>query len=129
MSYKVCSTPGCPRLIDHGARCTECQRRKDRERRTKGNPYSNARHRRFRRKVLSRDPYCVCPGDTQAGGCGGHEGLCGKPSTVADHFPYERSELVDMHKDPNDPQYGRGLCEACHNSKTAKTRPFGFRET
>lgn len=128
MPWKVCSTPGCPHLIDHGSKCDRCRKQSERERRPKGNPYSNTGHRRFRRAVLARDPYCTCPGDTSLGGCGRHQGLCGRPSTVADHYPHERSELIEMRLDPNDPRFGRGLCAACHNTKTAKTRPFGFRD-
>lgn len=128
MSWKVCSTPGCPNLIDHGSKCASCSKAAERKRRPRGNPYSNPGHRRFRREVLARDPLCVCPGAIGLGGCGRHEGLCGNPSSVADHYPYERGELIEMGRNPDDPEFGRGLCKACHDRKTAKTRPFGFRE-
>ncbi|MEU6709988.1 hypothetical protein ABZ897_00800 [Nonomuraea sp. NPDC046802] len=41
------------------------------------------------------------------------------PSTVADHHPLSRRELVARGLDPDDPQYGRGLCTSCHGKETA----------
>lgn len=35
-----------------------------------------------------------------------------------------RKELVEAGLDPNEPDYGRALCESCHNSHTAKTQGF-----
>lgn len=65
--------------------------------------YDDVHERRFRQPVLRKHP--VCP--------------CGEPSVHADHFPIERRELVKMGLDPNDPQYGRGLCARCHSRYTA----------
>lgn len=128
MSWRVCSTPGCPNLIETPARkCDACARAQRDRARTRGhNPYGTKGHQSFRRQVLARDPYCTCPGDSGRGGCGKHHGLCGKPSTIADHYPYERTELIDMRLNPNDPKFGRGLCKQCHDVKTGKTRPAGF---
>lgn len=119
--WKVCSTPGCPNLINNGSKCTTCQRKQDRERRPQGNPYHTKGHQTFRKQVLARDPLCTCTGD-----CGTHQGLCAKPSTVADHYPTERIDLITQGLNPNDPQYGRGICTTCHNRKTARTKPAGF---
>ncbi|WP_284294541.1 hypothetical protein [Luteimicrobium album] len=47
-------------------------------------------------------------------------------ATVADHYPTERRDLVDMGLDPDDPARGRGLCKPCHDKKTARTMPGGF---
>lgn len=38
---------------------------------------------------------------------------------MADHYPTDRRDLVKMGLNPNDPKYGRGLCERCHNRYTA----------
>lgn len=123
--YKVCSTSGCPHLVSSGSLCDECRKAKD-KRRTRGrNPYTSKAHRLARARVLARDPRCVCPGDGPDG-CGRHHGLCGAPSTIADHWPIERIELVEAGLDPNDPQRMRGLCKRCHDSKTARTKPSGF---
>lgn len=123
--YKVCSTSGCPHLVSSGSLCHECRKAKD-KRRTRGrNPYTSKAHRLARARVLARDPRCVCPGDGPDG-CGRHHGLCGAPSTIADHWPIERIELVEAGLDPNDPQRMRGLCKRCHDSKTARTKPSGF---
>lgn len=81
------------------------------------NPYATVGHRRFRAAVLARDPRCVCMGE-----CGRHEGICGRPATVADHFPRERIEIIQDGDDPDNPAYGRGVCVVCHNAKTARTR-------
>ena len=123
--YKVCSTSGCPHLVSSGSLCDECRKAKD-KRRTRGrNPYTSKAHRLARARVLARDPRCVCPGDGPDG-CGRHHGLCGAPSTIADHWPIERIELVEAGLDPNDPQRMRGLCKRCHDSKTARTTHTGF---
>lgn len=113
MSWRVCSTPGCPNLIETPARkCDACTRAQRDRTRTRGrNPYNTKGHQSFRRQVLARDPYCTCPGDPEHGGCGKHKGLCGKPSTIADHYPYERIELIDMRLNPNDRSSDRGLCQ------------------
>lgn len=47
-------------------------------------------------------------------------------STVADHYPHSRRELIDMHMNPNDPQFGRGLCHQCHSTETAQHQPGGW---
>lgn len=125
LMYKVCSTSGCPHLVSSGSLCDECRKAKG-KRRTRGrNPYTSKAHRLARARVLARDPRCVCPGDGPDG-CGRHHGLCGAPSTIADHWPIERIELVEAGLDPNDPQRMRGLCKRCHDSKTARTKPSGF---
>ena len=119
--YKVCSTSGCPNLVESGGLCGKCRRAKDAKRSRRSNPYNSRAHRAARQRVLARDPYCVCVGQ-----CGRHKGMCGAPSTVADHYPYERVDLVEMHEDPNDPNWMRGICKPCHDSKTGRTKPSGF---
>ncbi|MEN2423029.1 holin [Streptomyces rimosus] len=59
----------------------------------------------FRAPVLRRDPVCVVCGDA--------------PSTHADHWPRSRKQLLAQGLDPNDSQYGRGLCASCHYRETA----------
>lgn len=123
--YKVCSTSGCPHLVSSGSLCDECRKAKDKRRSRGRNPYTSKAHRLARARVLARDPRCVCPGDGPDG-CGRHHGLCGAPSTIADHWPLERVELIEAGLDPNDPTRMRGLCKRCHDSKTARTKPSGF---
>ena len=125
LMYKVCSTSGCPHLVSSGSLCDECRKAKDKRRSRGRNPYTSKAHRFARARVLARDPRCVCPGDGPDG-CGRHHGLCGAPSTIADHWPLERVELVEAGLDPNDPTRMRGLCKRCHDSKTARTKPSGF---
>lgn len=110
----VCSQPGCPNTTPSGrSRCTDCDRAADRARGTAAQRGYDSKHRkRFRTDVLRRDPICV---------------LCGlEPSTVADHYPRSRRELIDAGLDPNDPQYGRGLGKRCHDRETAKHQPGGW---
>ena len=114
MSMRVCSTPGCPTLHSHTGKCPKCKAKAARERRPHGNPYTTAGHRTFRRLVLTRDPICV---------------ICrAAHSTVADHYPIERVDLVADGLDPNDPQHGRGLCKRCHDKHTARSKPSGWNE-
>lgn len=110
---RVCNVPGCPTLFDgDGGRCPT-HATQARRARVDNKVYSTREHRDFRTLVLQRDPICVTPG-------------CANPSTVADHHPCTRRELVAAHLNPNDPQYGRGLCAMHHNAHTARTSPGGW---
>jgi len=113
MSMRVCSQPGCGTLIPKPGRCPVHHKAADRKHWQKTRAYNTAGHRRrFRPGVLSRDPICV---------------LCReRPSVVADHYPYGRDELIAMGKDPDDPQYGRGLCRECDKPQTASRQPGGW---
>lgn len=122
MAYRACPTSGCPELLQPGERCARCRAGQDKARRPDGNPYATRGHQGFREAVLATHPRCVCPGD-----CGTtHNGWCGKPSTIADHYPTERRDLVAQGLDPNDPARGRGLCVQCHNAGTARRTPGGW---
>lgn len=109
----VCNRFGCSTPVPQGqGRCDACRAEAERRRRPGGNPYASAGHLRFREAVLRRDEICV---------------VCEiRVATHADHFPLERVELIELGKNPNDPAYGRGLCEDCHNRHTAATRPGGW---
>lgn len=113
MPYRVCSTPGCPTLHEGTGRCAACEAKAERKRRPKGNPYNTPGHRAFREAVLARNPWCsTC-----------HT----SPSTVADHWPDERRDLVNAGLDPDEPSRGRGLCKKCHDRHTAATSRGGWR--
>lgn len=114
MALKPCSTPGCPTLVPKGrSRCDTCTTTADKARGTAAQRgYTSRGHRTFRDAVLARDPICK---------------LCyRRPSTVADHYPLSRRELVDAGLNPNDPTRGRGLCKPCHDTETAKHQPGGW---
>ena len=105
--------PGCGTLTDQ-ARCDAHRRAVEQARGSSTQRgYSSARHRRFRRLVLKRDPVCV---------------LCGAVATVADHYPTSRRDLVAADLDPDDPTRGRGLCHRCHSVETAKHQPGGWHQ-
>lgn len=110
---RVCSVHGCPNLYPEGegTRCAH-HRRQARRQRTDNAVYNTKEHLAFRAAVLARDPVCT---DCRAA-----------LSTIADHFPLTRRELVTQNLDPNDPKHGRGLCTTCHNSHTARTTPGGW---
>jgi 5-methylcytosine-specific restriction enzyme A len=114
-AMKPCSTAGCPELVEHGtSRCEDCAAQADRRRGTATERGYNSRgHRRFRRKVLERDPICVIDD-------------CMAPATIADHWPLSRRELIDRQLDPNNPGAGRGLCKRHHDAETAKHQPGGW---
>lgn len=120
-------------------RCTKCRRRHDgvglcpacaREREKasdarRGTPaqrgYGDAHRKRFRKRVLRRDPFCVCSDRSH-----GHSGMCGQIASRADHFPLSRRELVEKGLDPNNPEHGRGLCASCDSKQTAQRQPGGW---
>lgn len=105
MGMRVCSVAGCPAIYeDTESRCSSCKS-VARAKRTDNAVYSSRGHRAFRAAVLERDPICVICNAAEA--------------TVADHYPMGRRELVEYGADPNDPDYGRGLCHRCHSTETA----------
>ncbi|CAM4400224.1 hypothetical protein NORO109296_26945 [Nocardiopsis rhodophaea] len=113
-----CKTPGCPNMARPGKpTCTQCRTRYNRDlRQRRGNRdqqgYSTGHRQRFRTGVLTRDRICT---------------LCKKATaTEADHHPLDRKTLVKMGLDPDDPEHGRGLCQSCHNSETARLQPGGW---
>lgn len=115
MSLRVCAVPGCPTLTP-GGRCPAHAKASDRARGTASQRgYTSKGHRRtFREQVLARDPICK---------------VCRKArSTVADHYPVSRRDLIAQGLDPNDPKHGRGLCDTCHNRETAQHQPGGWND-
>jgi 5-methylcytosine-specific restriction enzyme A len=118
---RICPTPGCPNITT-GGRCDTHQRQADQARGTATERgYTSRGHQRFRRTVLRRDPTCVCV-DTSHD----HPAPCSAQSTVADHYPRSRRELVAAGANPDDPAHGRGICTPCHNRRTAADQPGGW---
>lgn len=115
---------GCPNTVPHGvSRCPTCTTQADRARGTRHERGYDYKHETlFRPAVLKNDPLCVCTTEGH-----GHTGQCRIPSTVADHYPRSRRELVALGLNPYDPQYGRGLCGTrCHSPETARRQPGGW---
>lgn len=99
-----CRRCGAPSTRD--GRCARHAADADRSRGTSAQRgYSTHGHVSFRAAVLARDAH-VCA-------------LCGRHATVADHHPLSRRELLRIGADADDPQFGRALCERCHNGHTA----------
>lgn len=114
-SLKVCSTPGCPAIVEHG-RCADCRAKAEQQRGTSAQRgYTGAHRTRFREAVLTKHVVCRC----DQPGKHGHGPVCSRASQHADHWPRSRRELEALDLDPNDPQYGRGLCARCHSAVTA----------
>jgi hypothetical protein len=66
---------------------------------------------------------CVCTDETHAHGAR----QCLAQSSVADHDPYERKDLIALGVlDPDALIYLKGKCSSCHNKKTAATMPAGW---
>lgn len=106
-----CKTPGCSGTARPGKpTCGGCRTRSNRGEGTRrGNPsqrgYGAGHRQRFRMGVLARDRLCrICKR---------------RAAEVADHYPLDRKTLLKMKLDPDDPDYGRGLCTSCHNKHTA----------
>ena len=111
---KVCNVPGCPEIgAWERGRCPTHEKAADLKRGTPtARGYGRAHRLRFREGVLAKHPVCQ---------------LCRRaPSTVADHYPKDRRQLVALGLDANDPQHGRGLCKPCHDRETAKYQPGGW---
>jgi len=109
----TCEAPGCD-AETYTRRCPEHTTRRGTDHRSEFRAAAYQRRWRAgpRAVVLARDPVCV---------------VCGlEPSTVADHHPLERWELVAQGvADPDDPAYLRGCCRRCANRKSAKASHRG----
>lgn len=113
---KPCNQRDCPEVAAEGkGQCPTHLRARDRERGTSSQRgYNSAKHKRFRRKVLLKDPVCV---------------VCTlRLSTVADHWPQSKKALDELGLDSSDPAYGRGLCHPCHSRETGRLQPNMFGE-
>jgi 5-methylcytosine-specific restriction protein A len=123
-ALKVCSVPNCPELCATG-RCEAHQREAEQRRGTAAQRGYNGTHWRVRRRqCLRRDALCRCTGCTACTSTG-----CTLQASVADHDPYERRDLVDQGiADPDALTYLKGKCKACHDAKTAATRPGGWHQ-
>ena len=112
--------PACRQLTTTKGRCPTCTLTYDQARGTPHQRGYTATHRNtFRHHVLTRDPDCQCPGCPV---CTHPNRTCVRDSTDADHHPHTRRQLIALGLDPNDQQYGRGLCHRCHSHHTAKQR-------
>jgi 5-methylcytosine-specific restriction enzyme A len=118
---------GCPELVAT-RRCDRCSSTADQARGSAARRGYGHQHRtRFRKGVLRKHPLCVCPDEHRNTEGQGHgKAGCLAPSVHADHHPRGRDELIALHLDPDDPQYGRGLCGPCHNWHTSQAQPGGW---
>jgi 5-methylcytosine-specific restriction protein A len=109
----ICTTTGCPEYTESG-RCEDCRAKAETRRGSaKQRGYGGRGWTRARRAVLTRDPLCVLG--------------CGRESTVADHWPVSRRDLVEQGvADPDAPERMRALCRPCHSSETAREQPGGW---
>lgn len=118
--------PRCRRLHAGKGLCPVCRRAAEKAADAKrgtasARGYGHRHQVLFRAGVLARDPFCVCT-DIQHG----HGDPCGAKATRADHWPWSRRELVLKGADPDNPLYGRGLCESCDSKQTAQRQPGGW---
>lgn len=122
-ALSVCSTPTCPELTNRAGRCDNCRRVADKRRGTASERGYNKTHWQVRRRAcLRRDLFCVCTDTGHA-----HGTTCMAPTTVADHYPTSRRDLVAMGvTDPDALIHLRGLCSSCHNRSTAIAQPGGW---
>lgn len=128
--WTVCTTPGCPTMVPPDAttrRCPTCEADADRARGTAARRgYGHAHRTRFRAGVLAKHPTCQCTDGHTDPRLSHPPGRCPRWSTVADHWPLGRDELVAAGMDPDDPRYGRGLCASCDRPQTARRQPGGW---
>lgn len=127
-AMKPCSAPGCPELVPSGGREGRCPthageaRRRHYAKRDQRGGGSTKRWRNARALVLRRDPWCTCT-DTRCD----HGQRCYSSSTVADHWPRSKRELIDAGEpNPDAAEHMRGLCKPCHDRSTARLYPSGW---
>lgn len=105
---RPCNYPGCSALVERGRFCTRHRApMRPLETRPTNPVYSTTKHRLWRKMVLHRDPVCRTCKE--------------QPATHADHvIPLARGGGWSLDN-------GQGLCQECHNRKTARERVEGAR--
>jgi 5-methylcytosine-specific restriction protein A len=108
----VCARCGTTYTGPHCACRADARRESDHARGTAAERGYDHRWARTRADYLRHHPRCV---------------LCGRPATVADHYPETRRSLVDRGV-PNPDVWHRlrPLCKPCHYRHTALTSPGGW---
>ena len=105
----VCSTPGCPELVERG-KCRGCRSKANAGRRPAKRPYDAAAWRRTRNAFLAANPYCMCPTHAALP-------LIVRPlATEVDHV----DGLGPLGPRGHDPANLQSLTKACHSRKTAR---------
>jgi len=111
-TVRTCSEPKCPHLTDHPSGKCDAHLSESRAAHDATRPGSSQRGygsrwaKVIRPAFLARHPVCA---------------LCSAPSTVPDHWPVKRRDLVAAGvSDPDADHRLRPLCTECHNSETAK---------
>ena len=100
----MCPEPGCPTIVEGGGRCARHGRPTKPRPTTTEQGYGSA-WRRVRDRFIARHRVCVD---------------CGGPSSVADHDPVTRRELVARgDPDPDAEHHLVPRCGPCHSRKTA----------
>ena len=90
--------------------CPTCRAR--REQQAPSFTYDTADWTKRRAAFLRANPFCC---------------LCGAPSTVADHWPDSRRQLLRRGvTDPDSDHRLRPLCATCHGRETVRRQPGGF---
>ncbi|WP_213002631.1 HNH endonuclease signature motif containing protein [Winogradskya consettensis] len=102
---KVCSTSGCPALVDTG-RCDSCNGKAEAKRGSAAQRGYDARWRRTRAAHLGRHPLCPC----------------GSIATDVDHI----DGLGPKGPRGHDPSNLRSLCHSCHSQRTGRDQPGGW---
>ena len=96
-----CSSPGCGQLVQQ-AHCETHRGSQERDRGTSTERGYGARHRRWRKMVLRRDPVCVmCEQDGRT-----------TAATVADHI-----KPINHGGARFDLSNGMALCASCHSGR------------
>lgn len=108
-ALSVCSTPGCPELVERG-QCRGCRGKANAGRRRTKRPYDTAAWRRTRDAFLAAHPYCMCPAHAALP-------LIVRPlATEVDHL----DGLGPLGPRGHDPSNLQSLTKACHSRKTAR---------
>lgn len=110
---RVC--PGCRATVPPGE-CPNCrpEERRDSDRRRRDSPARSHDWGWQQTSAAFLREHRICV-------------LCSKPSTVADHHPRTRRELIAAAvPDPDAWHRLRPLCKTCHDRHTARTTPGGW---
>ncbi|TWE29932.1 5-methylcytosine-specific restriction protein A [Prauserella muralis] len=107
-ALKVCSTSGCPELVESG-RCAGCETRADRVRGTARQRGYGTRWERKRDDYLARHPFC-------------ERAACFRQATDVNHLDGLGPGGPDGYADHN----LEALCHSHHSQHTAREQPGGW---
>ncbi len=117
-AFSVCSTPGCPTLVESAGRCPECRAQASARRSPSKNRGRGTRWQRTSKAYLMANPLCECHE------CASVPEPLRPRATEVDHI----DGLGPLGPRGYDWANLRAMTKACHSRATAQGQPGGWND-